>query len=62
LFQKKEKDVRNLNRKTYRICIVMLIAAAILSTVIYYQMVEKKELSPKDGVFVWETCEEGINV
>jgi len=42
LFQKKEKDVRNLNRKTYRICIVMLIAAAILSTVIYYQMVEKK--------------------
>lgn len=54
--------MRNLNRKTYRICIVMLIAAAILSTVIYYQMVEKKELSPKDGVFVWETCEEGINV
>ncbi|MDE6903960.1 MAG: hypothetical protein K2P76_03260 [Lachnospiraceae bacterium] len=51
-----------MNRKTYRICIVMIILAAILSTVLYYQAVEKKDLNPKDGVFVWNTCEEGINV
>lgn len=59
ILEKKKKDVRNLNRKTYRICLVMLILAAILSTVLYIRIAEKKELNPKDGVFVWESCEEG---
>lgn len=59
ILEKKKKDVRNLNRKIYRICLVMLILAAILSTVLYIRIAEKKELNPKDGIFVWETSEEG---
>lgn len=59
ILEKKKKDVRNLNRKTYRICLVMIILVAILSAVLYFQIVEKKELNPKDGVFVWDTCQEG---
>lgn len=51
-----------MNRKTYRICLIMLIAVAIISTVLYYQMLEKKELQPKDGVFVFEECQEGFYV
>ncbi|MCM1258542.1 MAG: membrane-spanning protein [Roseburia sp.] len=51
-----------MNRNTYRICLIMLIAIAIFSTVLYYQVFGKKELHPKDGVFVFETCQEGYHV
>lgn len=43
-----------MNRKTYRICLIMLIIAAMISGLFYYRMVYRKELNPRDGVFVYE--------
>ncbi len=44
-----------MNRKTYRLCLVMLIAAAIASGIFYYRMIQEKNGMPKEGTFVWET-------
>lgn len=41
-----------MNRKTYRMCLVMLIVLAALSGICYYRFVMKHELNPKDGLFV----------
>ncbi len=41
-----------MNRKTYRICLVALIIVAVLMGLSYYHYIQKKELNPKDGIFV----------
>lgn len=41
-----------MNRKTYRICLIVIIIAAALSGIYYYHMIQKKEIIPKDGIFV----------
>ena len=43
-----------MNRKTYRICLIMLIIAAMISGSYYYRSVHKEELNPHDGIFVRE--------
>lgn len=47
-----------MNRRTYRICLVMLIMAAIVSGVFYYRFMHKKENLPKEGTFVRESLME----
>lgn len=41
-----------MNRKTYRICLIVIIIVAALLGVYYYQLIQKKEIDPKDGIFV----------
>lgn len=48
-----------MNRKTYRICLVMLIAAAMISGIFYYRLVYQKETRPKDGIFVYQGAATG---
>lgn len=43
-----------MNRKTYRICLIILIIAAMISGIYYYRSVQKEELNPQDGIFVRE--------
>lgn len=48
------KEVRNMNRKIYRFCLVMVIAAAVVSGIFYYRFIQEKERMPKEGTFVWQ--------
>lgn len=48
-----------MNQKTYRICLVMLILAAMVSGICYYRLVCQKEVRPKDGIFVYWDAENG---
>lgn len=43
-----------MNRRTYRICLFVMIIAAICTGVFYYRFLQKKELDPRDGIFVEE--------
>ncbi|MCI8636123.1 MAG: hypothetical protein HFJ05_11170 [Eubacterium sp.] len=43
-----------MNRKMYRLCLVMVIMAAVVSGILYYRVLKKKIDIPKEGVFVWE--------
>ena len=42
-----------MNRRMYGLCLVMLIMAAVISGVFYYRFVQKKNVVPKEGTFVW---------
>lgn len=42
-----------MNRKLYRICLVMVIALSIVSGVLYYQYCKNQEIHPEDGTLVW---------
>ena len=48
-----------MNRKTYRICLVMLIMAAVVSGILYYRFAFKKGAPPNEGTFVWNKIAEG---
>jgi len=61
-YNKNKKDVVKLKRNTYRLCVVMLIVVALISTIWYYQAFEKKNLQPKEGIFVWKTPTEGHTI
>lgn len=41
-----------MNRKTYRICLIMVIIAAIFSGIFYYRQIHRGQSNPKDGIFV----------
>ncbi len=43
-----------MNRKLYRLCLVMVIMAAVVSGVLYYRVLKKKAAAPQEGIFVWE--------
>lgn len=43
-----------MNRKLYRFCLVMVIAAAVVSGIFYYRFIQEKERMPKEGTFVWQ--------
>ena len=43
-----------MNRRLYRLCLVMVIMAAVISGVLYYRVLKKKEALPQEGIFVWE--------
>lgn len=43
-----------MNRKMYRLCLAMVIMAAVVSGILYYRILKKKTVIPQDGVFVWE--------
>ncbi len=43
-----------MNRNLYRLCLVMVIAAAVVSGIFYYRFIQKKEMTPKEGTFVWQ--------
>lgn len=43
-----------MNRNIYRFCLVMVIAAAVVSGIFYYRFIQKKEMMPKEGIFVWQ--------
>ena len=43
-----------MNRKLYRLCLVMVIMAAVLSGILYYRVLKKKTATPQEGIFVWE--------
>ncbi len=43
-----------MNRKLYRICLFMVITAAVVSGVLYYRVLKKKASPPQEGIFVWE--------
>ena len=43
-----------MNRRSYRICLIVMIIAAICTGVFYYRFLQKKELDPRDGIFVEE--------
>lgn len=47
-----------MNRNTYRFCLIMLIAIAVVSGVFYYRFIQKKTLIPKEGTFVWRSMAE----
>lgn len=42
-----------MNRNLYRFCLVMVIAAAVVSGIFYYRFMQEKEQMPKEGTFVW---------
>ena len=58
----KEKDVIAMNRKAYRICLIMIIMAAVVSGIFYYRLTQKKELDPNEGIFVWKDSFPGAPV
>lgn len=41
-----------MNRNLYRFCLVMVIAAAVVSGIFYYRFIREKERMPKEGTFV----------
>ena len=43
-----------MNRKMYRLCLAVVVMAAVVSGVLYYRVWRKKALPPQDGIFVWE--------
>lgn len=47
------KGVNEMNRKIYRICLVMAIMAAVVSGIFYYRFLQSRESAPTEGVFVW---------
>lgn len=51
-----------MNRKVYRLCLVMVIVMAALSGIIYYQFVQKQEKIPEKGTFVWQDFEDESEV
>lgn len=42
-----------MNRNTYRICLAILIMAAMIYGVFYYRLAYHKELNMKEGIFVY---------
>lgn len=42
-----------MNRKVYRFCLVVIIVAAVISGVWYYQFYQRQEINPKEGTLVW---------
>ena len=44
-----------MNRKMYRICLVVIIIVATISGIYYYRLIQKRELNPKDGIFVHQS-------
>ena len=42
-----------MNRRIYRFCLIMVIAAAVVSGIFYYSFIQEKETMPKEGTFVW---------
>lgn len=50
-----------MSRKKYRACLIMAIAAAVISGVCYYQFLRNKKAAPEDGTLVWhEMVESGF--
>lgn len=48
-----------MNRNTYRICLMVLIMAAVASGIFYYRLSRKKTLLPKEGTLVWQCGKTG---
>ncbi|MCI8489193.1 MAG: hypothetical protein HFJ04_02895 [Lachnospiraceae bacterium] len=51
-----------MNRKAYRICLIMIIMAAVVSGIFYYRLTQKKEIDPNEGIFVWKDSFPGAPV
>ncbi|GFI26575.1 hypothetical protein IMSAGC012_01696 [Lachnospiraceae bacterium] len=41
-----------MNRKTYRLCLIVLIVSAVVSGVFYYRFSQEKHAVPKEATFV----------
>lgn len=46
-----------MSRKTYRICLVVLIMAAIAGGLWYYQVFMRHPVTPTEGTLVWNETE-----
>lgn len=51
-----------MSKNVYRLCLVMLILAAVLSGVLYYHFGYKQEYVPERGTFVWQNFEDETEV
>lgn len=51
-----------MNRKIYRICLVLLILVAVAGGVWYYGVLQRHQMTPTEGTLVWEDTGADIGV